>query len=229
MDGFVRLIGFLFVWFLLDIFLVKKYLSRWNPAFKSKWRILVYVVLFLVFINPIFRIAFHVDQRPSPVDASLLAQLSPEQIEPERIAIALDSLQEHSKILSFERNDTPTNIDWEITYRFAFGYRPNTVVVRVYFFWSEQRLVNILPRWIHERARRRSVVVANENNTQAFLHASFMPRSHGFSVDHRIIRTELRLGSVHVDLNEQRDHRALYPNASSDFIRLLYELLTAEE
>jgi len=229
MDGFLRLLGFLFVWFLLDIFLVKKYLSRWNPAFKSKWRILVYVVLFFVFINPIFRIAFHVDQRPSPVDASLLAQLSPEQITPEHIISVVDSLHDMDKIWAFDRSERPSDWERELLYFFSYGYFLNTTSIRIQVYRCEQRLMNVLPRWRRESARRRSVVITNDNDTQAFLHASFMPRSHGFSVEHRVIRTELRIGSIHIDMREERNRHNLYPNASSDFIRLLYELLTAEE
>jgi len=229
MDGYLGLLGFIIGIFLFDYIVVKKYLSRWNPAVKSKKRIIVYVIILTIFSNFIVRIIFHEAPRPSPVDASLLVQLAPEQICPMRLEMALDSLQDRDKIWRFEKNERPYGWESSLLYFFSYGYALNTVRIMVTFHRNEQRLIDILPHNRRERARRGSTVITNDNNTQAFLHAAFMFRHYGFSVDHRIIRTELRLGSVHIDLREQRDRRALYPNASSDFIRLLYELLTAEE
>jgi len=195
---------------------------------KSNWRWLIYFGLLVVFINPIVRVIFHDDARPSPVDASPIAKLNAELIEPERIIRALDSLQDHDKVWRFERHMRPER-NWELTYWFSYGYRYNLVTIRVYFYHDEQQLVYMLPRRTYEHAKRGSIAVESDNNTQAFLHASFMERSHGRSMPRRLIRTELRLGSVYISMREERHYQDLYPNASSDFIRLLYELLTAEE
>ena len=230
MGGYFRLLGFFVGLFVFDFVVMRRFISfMLDEKITSHWRWLVYLLLFLLFINPILRVAFHQDPRPSPVNASFISQLIPEQIEPERIMKALDSLEDRDKVWSFERDDMPRQANWMLSYRFFYGYAFNTVSIRINFYWSEQQLIDRLPRRRSQHARRESTVLTNENNTQAFLHASFMPRSHGFAVDHRFIWTELRLGNVYIDMSEQRDHRDLYPNASTDFIRLLYELLTAEE
>jgi len=230
MDGYLRLLGIIIGVFLFDLIVMRRILAPRLKEFTIyKWRILVYVILFVVFIGPLTRVLFHANPSPSPVDASLIAQLTSEQIEAWRFATVLDSLQDNENIRRFERNDFPNQVNWELSYRFTYVCEYGAVVIRIQFYRYEQRLIDRLPFYSRQYALRGSTVISNENNTQAFLHASFMPRSHGFTVDHRSIWTELRFNNVHITLAEQRSHRDLYPNASSDFIRLLYELLTAEE
>jgi len=169
------------------------------------------------------------DVRPSPVDASLIEHLPQELINQERITNVIDSLRDHDNILRFEIDILPRQRDLALAYRFTYRHEYRNVSVHVEFFRDEQRLIERLPRWSDRFARRGSLVLDNENNTQVFLYASYMQRSYIFlPIPNRAIQTELRLGNVRIFLNEQRDWRELYPNASSDFIRMLYDLLVAD-
>jgi len=170
---------------------------------------------------------FTYDPRPSPVDASLLERLTLEQIEEIRLIEIMDLLQYSEYIMSFECSLDPHS-DWSRSYRFSFSHESMRVRVRAYFYWSEQRLIDYLPRLRRQFTQQHSLVVENDNNTQVFLHASINQRSHGAPLSWRSIRTELRLGNVHITLSEDRDRNSVYPNASTAFIQLLYELLTAE-
>ena len=220
---FFLLIGLL----AFDLLVVKLFLVRLWPKLKSRWRLLVYAVIIMVYIIPNYRAMFTYDPRPSPVDASLLEQLTLEQMDEEHLIAVFDSLHDRDDIMQFEHNANP-HIEGPKSYRFSFTHERMWVSIRVYFYWSEQRLIDYLPRWTRQHERNYSVVVTNENNTQAFLHASINQRSHGAPLSWRSIRTELRLGNVHITLSEDRDRNNVYPNASTAFIQLLYELLTEE-
>jgi len=171
---------------------------------------------------------FTYDPRPSPVDASLLELLTPVQIKEERLIMIFNMFHEHPGVYRFEKDELPRQSNLSLLYSFFFSYDAMDVSVVVGFYWNEEHLMNTLPRWRRQYERRHSTVITNDNNTQAFLHASINQRSHGAPLSWRSIRTELRLGNVHITLSEDRDRNNVYPNASTAFIQLLYELLTAE-
>jgi len=219
----------------LDAIFVKGLVrSRWPRVAKSKLRLIVYILLlfpYILFLMPLIPHLFASEnERPSPVDASLITLLTPAQVEEERIITTLDSLQDHNLILNFEVDLSPQQSNWSRSYRFSYRYDFRTVRVSVNMFWNEGHLISILPRFINQYERQNSMLINNENNnTQAFLHASHVPISRGVPMSYRMIRTELRLGNTHIMMSEERDRNNYYPNASTAFIQLLYELLTAEE
>jgi len=221
---FFLLIGLL----AFDLLVAKLFLLRLWPKFKSRWRLLVYAVIIMAYIIPNYRAMFTYDPRPSPVDASLLEQLSLEQIDEWRLIAVFDSFKYCDNLRWFEMEEIPRQIRWSRAYRFTFIYNAMGVDVDINFYKDEEHLNNILPRLRHQYERRHSEVIVNDNNTQIFLHASINQRSHGAPLSFRSIRTELRLGNVHITLSEDRARDDYYPNASTAFIHLLYELLTAE-
>ena len=221
---FFLLIGLL----AFDLLVIKFLMVRLWPKFKSRWRLLVYAVIIMVYIIPNYRAMFTYDPRPSPVDASLLELLTPVQIKEERLIMIFNMFHEHPGVYRFEKDELPRQSNLSLLYSFFFSYDAMDVSVVVGFYWNEEHLMNTLPRWRRQYERRHSTVITNDNNTQAFLHASINQRSHGAPLSWRSIRTELRLGNVHITLSEDRDRNNVYPNASTAFIQLLYELLTAE-
>jgi len=172
---------------------------------------------------------FTYDPRPSPVDASFLEKLTQEQMSEERLIMIFDLFQYFNNTRWFEIEELPRQRNLSRLYRFDFLYDSMSVSIRLGFYWYEQVLIDYLPSMTRHHDRRFSTVITNDNNTQAFLHASFNPRSHGAPASWRSIWTELRLGNVHITMYESRDRNNVYPNASTAFIQLLYELLTANE
>jgi len=172
---------------------------------------------------------FTYNPRQSPVDASLLERLTPAQIDEEHLIAVFDAFKYGDNFQQFEMEELPRQIRWSRAYRFTFVYNTMGVSINIYFYKDEEHLDNILPRWRRQHERRHSVVITNNNMTQIFLHASINQRSHGAPLSFRSIGTEIRLGSnVHITLSEFRNRNDVYPNASTAFIQLLYELLTAE-
>jgi len=234
MHYFIALLIMIGLIYLIDLLIVKMIIGRrWPNVAGSKLRLVVYILfmapyilLFIPFVPHLFASE---DERPSPVDASLITQLTPAQVEAEHIIKALESLSAHGYIRHFERNTSPLQRDWFRSYRISYVYDYMWVYISINFFWDEQRLIEYIPRWRHQHERINSEVIINENNTQVFLHASHVPISNGRPVTFRMIRTELRLGNVHIELSEDRSRDFYYPNASTAFIQLLYELLTAEQ
>jgi len=213
----------------LDFIVFKKILPKKRPqARKPIWRWGIYLIVLIVFFHNWGHLLFSEQIRPSPVDASPTALLTQEQIELEHIRAVLDSFHENEKIGGFERNIVPFHSRWSRVYRFTYANESRGVHVRIRFYRSEQHLIDHLPLRTTRALRRGSVVINNENNTQAFLHATFIPRSHGAPVSFRVISTEVRLGSVHIDMTEYRDSRNAFPDVTSDFIRFLFERLTVD-
>jgi len=216
--------------FPMDYLVYKNWmLYRWPTTEKyRKKRFKLYLVILLAYLVPNYRVMFTYDPRPSPVDASLLSELSLERINEKHLISAIELMRDNYYIRHFESNLTPQQRNWSQSYRFYSIHGPRGVDVRINFYWSEQGLADYLLRRASQRIQRHSSIIKNDNNTQAFLHASFNPRSHGFPASWRSINTDLRLGNVHISLFEVRDIGDYYPNASTAFIQLLYEFLTAE-
>jgi len=183
----------------------------------------------MIYIIPNFRVMFTRNIRPSPVDASFIALIEPEQLNEEHMVMVIDSLQELDNVSRFEKQVRSHYVSQRLIYRFSYISDSGIVSVQIAFYWCEQRLIDILPRWTYLQTRRHSAIITNYNSTQAFLHATFSPMSHLLPAPWRSLRTELRLGNVHITLSENRDRNDYYPNASTAFIQLLYELLTAEQ
>jgi len=214
----------------LDYIIFKKILPKKRPqARRPPWRWNVYIIVLVIFFYNWGHLLFSEQIRPSPVDASPIALLTQEQMEIGHIRAVLDSFQENENIGGFETDPFPRQRNWSRTYRFSFVHESRGVSVRIQFYRDEQHLTDHLPFRTTRASRRGSVVINNENNTQAFLHATFIPRSHGAPVSYRVISTELRIGSVHIDMTEHRDSRNAFPDAASYFIRFLYEQLTADQ
>ena len=222
-------IGIILGVIVLDFVMYKKILPWKRPQTpKPKWRWGIYFIVLCVFFYNWGHLLLHEQVRPSPVDASPIALLTQEQMELEHIIAVLDSFQENEKIGNFERNIMPFHSSWSRTYRFTFIHESRGAHIRVNFYRDEQRLIDRLPSRRTNASRRGSVVITNENNTQAFLHATFIPRSHGAPVSYRVISTEVRVGSIHFYLIERRDSSNAFPDVASYFIRYLYEQLTAD-
>jgi len=214
----------------MDFLVYKNWmLYKWptTEKYRNK-RFILYLVILLVYLVPNYRVMFTYDPRPSPVDASPLGEIPLEQINEERLIMLFDSLYYNENIRSFETDEMPRQGSLSRLYRFNFAHDSMGARVVVGFYGREEHLINSLPRMRRQFTQRHSLMVTNGNNTQAILHASINPRSHGFPAEWRSIRTELRLGNVHITLSESRDRNNVYPNASTAFIQFLYELLTAE-
>ena len=246
----VTVIALIICFLLLDIFVVNRLQTKRAQRFRrTKWRFVVYCIAIIIIYATNFQ-RIHFGARPSPVDVSPIARLTAEQIG--RLGAALDSLldsyQAHEYIWSFRRNEGHgiPHDTWEASYFMIFGYPQRfehtvpivRVMISIRFFRYEQYLIDTMPRsrsaytlpGANAHILSGSTVIVNDNNTQAFMAASYVPRSHGFSINTRHIRTEIRLGNVFIDMVELRGSRyEIRCNLSSEFIQFLYELLTAEE
>ena len=216
----------------MDFLVYKNWmLYKWptTEKYRNK-RFILYLVILLAYLVPNYRVMFTYDPRPSPVNASPLGQIPLEQINEERLIAMMNLLQDSDYIRRFESNLAPRQRRFSRFYRFSYASDSRGVAVEINFYWNEHDLAAYLLRQANRRIQRHSSIITNNNNnTQAFLHASFNPRSHGFPTDIRYVITDLRLGNVHISLYEVRGIRDYYPNASTAFIQFLYELLTAEE
>jgi len=212
-----------------DFLIVNVFLVRLWPKVQSKWRLIVYVIIIMIYIIPNFRVMFTRNTRSSPVDASFIALIEPEQLNEEHMVMTIDSLQELDNVSRFEKQVRSHYVSERLIYSLTYRHESGSVSIRVHVYWSEQRLIDVLPSWEHLQTRRHSAIITNDNNTQAFLHATFSPMSHLLPAPWRSLRTELRLGNVHITLSEDRARDDYYPNASTAFIQMLYELLTAEQ
>lgn len=226
-----------FLVIIIDRIIFKVFIGHFWPRIAAMRLLLLRWILYAPFLLIYFIFLMSMifapgeNERPSPVDASLVAQMTQEQIDSHHLEQALDSLRNNDYIARFSRSLRPGDRELSLRYTFTFICSTSSggVSIRIHFHRDEQRLIDRLPRWPNCHERRNSEVIINENNTQVFLHASFVPVSHGMSVSYRLIRTELRLGNVHITLSEHGNRDDSYPNASTEFIRFLYELLTTYE
>ena len=111
---------------------------------------------------------------------------------------------------------------------FVSSYSTHYVYIRIDVLLTEQYSINEM-RSRANFANPRTQLIINENGTQSLLDPSFMYRVYLFPVHNRGIRSDIHIDNTIIRLTEQRDRRELDQNVSSEFIRLLYELLTAEE
>jgi len=231
---FIALLIMIGLIYLIDLLIVKMIIGRrWPSVAGSKLRLVVYILfmapyilLFIPFVPHLFASE---DERPSTVDASLIAQLTQAQMNDEHMIKTLESLRERDYIGHFESDLSPQQRNWSRSYRFFYIHDSRGASIIINLYWDEEQLVNALPRFVSQYERQFSKIIINDNNTKVFLHASHVPISHGRPVSFRMIRTELRLGNIHIMISEERERNDCYPNASTAFIQLLYEILTSEQ
>jgi len=176
-----------------------------------------------------YRILLTYDHRSSPVDASPIARLIPEQVG--HLEYVLDSLYDRDDIFNFEKREQSRGILQMSAYSFRFrSQRGHIVRISVSFHESNSHAIDSLHFWAaagQGRGRGYTLII-NDNSTQALLWDSIMPRSHGLPVAHRFINSEIIIGNAYFNFHEQREQHQLHQNATSEFIQLLYDLLTAE-
>ena len=185
----------------------------------GEWRTVVCVIVFILYVSINFQTLFF-DSRPSPVDVSPLARLTPAQIE--QLNTVIYSLQYHEDVTIFNTSD---NARWEATYGILFDSDSVRTSVRIRRYWHEQTAIDSIHfQWNSTHSR----LITNDNNTQALLQRTRMSRTYILPQYHRHIVADIRIGDTVINFSERIDRRKLRQNATSDFIHLLYELLTAE-
>jgi len=188
-----------------------------------KQRSQMYIFLMLVSTMIYARILFTNDYRRSPVDISPLIQLTDNQIS--YLEDALEMFREFdfmTRVENSERDDHSflskyAHLSWFNDY--------SALIVSVHYYRDEQEAKRVFrTRAGRNTNRRRGYTL--DNGIEGLLFDSRMPRGGlGFPMAHRVLRSELRLGNVIINLTETLDSHHLRQHVSSDFIQLLSELL----
>jgi hypothetical protein len=241
MDNLIETIAdprtwFLIILFVENIFIVKLYRYWAAGAGFSFWKMLCCILLsvFLFFLTIIAFAVFSSDSfRESKVDISPIAGLTSEQIL--RMEDVIERFEEFDFITKFNalgvRNDTNSyHIKWQ-------GEDQKLLNISVSIYKNEieaMELIQHVVRLMNESVRQQPYIrIRNSsNNTEALLAHSYMYRTFDtlyFPQTERTIRSYLRLGNTCIDLWETQDYYNLHKSISSEFIKLLCEMLQEEE
>ena len=197
---------------------------------RLKWRLLLYVVLVMISTAIHYRVLFTNDYHKSLVDASNIANLNSEQIN--RLEDVLEGIEEYDFIKKCDIKELPDHpylsktcdiIWYENKPNGALSVRYDGLDINIAFYIDEQDAIKAFKLYIEGRY----TLVSNENNTEAILFDSEMDRAgHAVPIPNRRLLSKLRLGNAIITLSENPLQNQLHMNTSSDFIRLLCDLLT---
>jgi hypothetical protein len=106
--------------------------------------------------------------------------------------------------------------------------------ISVSLFNDEQRAIDDLEFWVSlsDEEKGYYTLIKNDNNTEVLLRDSKMIRSADalyFPNSQRHISSGIRLSNVRISLSESQEYYNLDKNISSEFIKLLCEMLASEE
>jgi hypothetical protein len=230
-------------WYILiaiveNIFIVLLY-KHWiaNAGF-SMWRLLCCILLsfvLLIITFAAFVILSNDTYRKSKVDASPIAELSSEQID--RLEEVIERFKEYDFITRFDiEEEKYTGPHLSKIYKLVW-YREephSSLDISVRFYKDEQKAIDDMQFGIRisEDEKLFYALIENDNNTEALLRDSKMIRTSDtlyFPNSKRFISSAIRLGNARVSLTERQEYYNLDKNISSEFIKLLCEMLASEE
>jgi len=201
--------------------------------FNFKWRLLIYFILILISIAMNYKILFTNDYRKSLVDASPIAELSSEQVN--RLEGVLEKFKDYDFIIQCDIEEMENHPFLSKTcYMIWHRNKPfGGLLINIHFYNYEQDAIEERQLRLQENRfaptnvlERRYTRIINDNNTEIILFDSKMDRAgHLVPVSNRNLRSEIRLGNAVISLSESPEQHQLNKNISSDFIKLLCELL----
>jgi len=218
-----------------NAFIIKLYRFWEKNAPFSPWKLLCCILLSVVLMTITYKILFTSDYRESQVDTSPLAELTSEQID--RLEDAIVRFKEFDFITRFDYSEVErTGIIQSKKYDLIWRRQePHSLLrISITFYYDEQRAIDYFQFGIEikNEHRRPYTLIENDNNTEALLAHSMMERNSDtlfFPDSSRYISSGLRLGNAYISLNEQQEYNNLDKNISSEFIKLLCEMLQEEE
>ena len=218
-----------------NVFIVGLYkLIRRNAPF-SIWKLIGCIIFCIVLMTMTFRILFTSDYRKSEVNVSPIAELSSEQID--RLEDAIERFRQYDFITRFNIEEEKYTGSHLIKIFNLVWYReePHSLLnISVSFYKEEQRAIDDFNFWISfsSRDKKKFTLITNDNNTEALLNDSKMIRTSDtlyIPDSKRYISSGIRLGSAYISLTERQENNNLDMNISTEFIKLLCDMLKDEE
>ena len=163
------------------------------------------------------------DYRKSLVDDSPIANLSNEQVN--HLEDAIDAFDDYDFVSRFEVKSFEDRQD---IYKMCSMYWHKSepfggLNISIYFYKDEQAAVKSFQRYVEGKY----TLITNGNDAEAILFDSEMDRAgHGVPVSNRYLLSKLRFGNAIITLSESPEQHQLHMNISSDFIKLLCEMLS---
>jgi hypothetical protein len=200
----------------------------------SIWRllccILLSVILFVITFAA-FVLFSNNSYRKSIVDASPIAELSSDQID--RLEDVIERFKEYDFITRFDiEEEEYTGPHLSKIYSFVWRReKPHSLLgISVNIYRDEQRAIDDIQFWarLSDEEKQPYTLIENDNNTEALLYDSRMIRSADalyFPNSQRHINSGIRLGNAHISMSETQEYYNLDKDVSSEFIKLLCEML----
>ena len=221
-----------------NIFIVALYRHWAAGASFSIWRLLCCILLSIVLFVATFAtfvLLSNNSYRKSKVDASPIAELSSEQIG--HLEDVLERFKGYEFITRFEiEEEKYTDPHLIKIYNLIWSRKEpwSLLDISVRFYKEEQDAINDLQFWVNlsKDEKLPYTFIENKNNTEALLHDSKMIRTSDtlyFPNSQRIINSAIRLCNVRISLSESQEYYNLDKNISTEFIKLLCELLQEGE
>jgi len=187
-----------------------------------------YVLLTLGVIVLIILLFANDQRRPSRVDVSPLAELSAEQVG--RIEDVIMQLEGTVAVRGFSVSEHPTRRFYSFGW-FVPDWHREALQISVSVYTDEQRAIEVTQNLRNASRGRLYTYIDNDNNTEAMLAHSSMPRHHGLAIptSNRRLQSTIRIGNTRIRLNETLPWYHLRDSNSSRFIALLAEMLQNED
>jgi len=193
----------------------------------SIWRLLCCILLSIALMTITFKILFTSDYQKSQVEISPIAALSYEQIN--QIENVMERFREYSFITRYDITEASQGHFLSKSYSLYWNRKEPASFLDISIFFYKDEKVAIDNLQLYKEGRY--TLITNNNNTEALLFDSKMQRNSDsmyISNSQRYIRSKIRLGNAIINLSEFQEYYNLDKNISSEFIKLLCELLKEE-
>jgi len=199
------------------------FIGKFTPY--SIWKLIGCIVLSIVLVIITFRVLFTSNYRKSEVDVSPIAELNSNQVY--KLNDVVERFIDYDFITRCDIEEKSEDHYLSKTCSMYWKSEDLATIldISVFFYRDEQRAVNSMEL---DRDGRYSQI-SYDNNTEALLFDSKMIRTSDTlysSSSERYIKSKIRLGNSVITLSESQEYYNLDRNISTEFIKLLCEMLS---